>query len=416
MSKLDTDIVIAGGGMAGMTLALALAQGGLDVIVCDAAKPETQVADTYDGRASAIAFACFRMWRALGLAPALEPHAHRIEQILVTDGRVGRGPSMLSLHFDRRELNPGDDGEPLGYMLENRRIRMALADAAPKQTGALRLRAPVAVTGYQPHPGHVDVTLADQSVLKARLVIGAEGRKSAIREAAGIRTIGWAYGQTAIVCTVRHEKPNGGVAHEFFLPPGPFAILPLTDNRANVVWIEKAKTADAIRALNEQDFLRELELRFGDFLGKLSLAGPRFAYPLSLQLAEKSIAPRMALVGDASHAVHPIAGQGLNMGLRDVAAMAECILDSVHVGLDPGDHAGLARYQKWRRFDNMALAFATDGFNRLFSNNFPPLRTIRERGVALVDALPFARKFFMREAGGGLGDLPRLLRGEAARV
>jgi 2-octaprenyl-6-methoxyphenol hydroxylase len=413
---MDADVVIAGGGMAGMTLALALAQGGLNVIVCDAAKPESQLTETYDGRASAIAFACFRMWGALGLAPLLEAHAQRIEEILVTDGRAGKGPSLLSLHFDRKELDPAKDGEPLGFMLENRRIRATLAEAAPKQVGQLRLFAPVAVTGYTPHAGYAEANLADGRVLNASLVIGAEGRKSAIRDAARIRTIGWAYGQTAIVCTARHELPHHGVAHEFFLPPGPFAILPLTHNRANVVWIEKTKTAQAIRDLGEADFLAELKLRFGDFLGTVELIGPRFGYPLSLQLAENSIAPRMALIGDASHAVHPIAGQGLNMGLRDVAALAECVLDSVRVGLDPGDYQGLSRYQKWRRFDNMALAVATDGFNRLFSNDFPPLRAIRERGVALVDALPFARRFFMREAGGGVGDLPKLLRGEGVTL
>jgi 2-octaprenyl-6-methoxyphenol hydroxylase len=368
--------------------------------------------DTYDGRASAIAFTNFRMWQALGMDDDLTPHAQRIEEILVTDGKARSGPSMLSLHFDRRELDPRPDGEALGYMLENRRTRIALAHARVRQSN-LVLRAPVSVVGYTHDSSGVTVKLSDGATLRARLVIGAEGRKSNVRETAGIRTMGWSYKQTAIVCSVAHERDHRGVAHEYFLPGGPFAILPLTGNRANIVWIEKTAVAEAIRKLSHNDFMAELKVRFGDFLGAIELIGPRFAYPLSLQVAERSIAPRMALVGDASHGVHPIAGQGLNLGLRDVAALAECLVDSVKVGLDVADHQGLARYQRWRRFDNMTLIAAMDGFNRIFSNDFPPLRTLRERGVALVDAIGPARRFFMKHAGGGTGDLPKLLKGEA---
>lgn len=408
----DADVIIAGGGMTGLTLGLALAQAGLKVIAADAEVNSAQTAPTYDGRAFAIAYASFRMWEALGVGPALTPHAQRIEQILVTDGRVRSGPSMLSLAFDRRELDDRADGEALGYMLEARHVRAALGAAAAQQA-SLQILAPVAVVGHKADASGVTVNLKDGRALRASLLVAAEGRRSVIREGAGIRTTGWKYGQTAVVCTVAHRKPHDGIAHEYFLPSGPFAMLPLTDNRCNIVWTEKPAIAETLRAMSEADFLAELAVRFGDHLGALTMAGPRFAYPLSLQIAERIVAPRVALIGDAAHGVHPIAGQGLNVGLRDVAALAECIVDSVRVGLDPGDHEALARYQRWRRFDSTSLALVMDAFNRIFSNDLPILRQLRGRGMALVDAIPPARKFFMREAAGGSGDLPKLLRGEA---
>lgn len=407
----DADVVIAGGGMAGLTLALALMQAGLSVIVADAEPPKAQLAETYDGRAFAIAYASYRMWKALGLGPDLDPHAQRIERILCTDGRVGEAPSILSLAFDRRELDPRPNGEALGVMLENRRLRAALHKAAEETR--LDVRAPVRVEGYEADDAGVTVRLSDGTKLRAGLVVGAEGRRSTIRETAKIRTVGWSYNQTALVCTVAHELPHEGVAHEYFLPSGPFAILPLVQDRANIVWVERPRTAEAIKKLPDDAYMAELALRFGGHLGALRLAGPRFAYPLSLQIAERFIAPRMALVGDSAHGVHPIAGQGLNVGLRDVAALAECLADGAALGLDVGDAEILKRYQRWRRFDVMALALVMDGFNRVFSNDLPILRTWRARGMALVDALPFARKLFMAEAAGGAGDLPRLLRGEA---
>ncbi|MDX2233038.1 MAG: FAD-dependent monooxygenase [Hyphomonadaceae bacterium] len=408
----DADVIIAGGGMTGLTLGLALAQAGLSVIVADAVLASAQTAPTYDGRASAIAYASFRMWTALGLADALSPHAQRIESILVTDGRVRGGASLLSLAFDRRELDAREDGEALGYMLENRHIRAALGAAAARQP-SLQLIAPVAVTGYAADAGGVTVLLADGRALRAGLVVGAEGRRSTIRETAGIRTTGWAYDQTAVVCTVAHQKPHDGVAHEYFLPSGPFAMLPLTQNRCNIVWTERPAIADALRAMSDDDFMAELRARFGDHLGAVTLAGPRFAYPLSLQIAERWIDQRMVLIGDAAHGVHPIAGQGLNVGLRDVAALAECIVDGMRVGLDAGDGEMLTRYQRWRRFDTTSMALVMDVFNRLFSNDLPVLRQLRGRGMAVVDAIGPARRFFMREAAGGSGALPKLLKGEA---
>ncbi|MDZ4775955.1 MAG: UbiH/UbiF/VisC/COQ6 family ubiquinone biosynthesis hydroxylase [Alphaproteobacteria bacterium] len=408
---LRTEVLIAGGGMTGLTLGLALAKAGVDVMVADSEVAATQIAASYDGRASAIAYASFRMWEALGIGDALRPHAQRIEKILVTDGRVRGGPSLLSLSFDRKELDARADGEALGYMLENRHIRAAL-NAAASETG-LRVLAPVAVTGHAPDAGGVTVSLKDGRCVRASLVVGAEGRRSTVRMGAGIRTTGWKYKQTAVVCTVAHEKPHHGVAHEYFLPSGPFAMLPLTDNRCNIVWTERPAISDALMAMSEADFLAELRLRFGGHLGAITLAAPRFAYPLSLQIAEKLIASRAALIGDAAHGVHPIAGQGLNVGLRDVAALAECIVDSVGVGLEAGDAEGLKRYEKWRRFDSTSMALVMDAFNRIFSNDFPPLRQWRGRGMAAVDLVPPARRFFMREAAGGSGALPKLLKGEA---
>lgn len=396
--------------MAGLTLALALEQAGFDVVVVDAQTPSAQMAPTYDGRCSAIAFANFRMWRALGVGDALAPHAQPIEKILITDGEVGRGPSPLQLVFDQAELSDTAPGEALGYMIENRVIRSALI-AKAQASSRLKFLAPVTVESATPSAGRIETRLSDGRTLASSLVVAAEGRKSRLRAQAGIRTTGWAYPVTAIVCTIAHEKPHNGVAHEYFLPQGPFAILPLTENRANVVWAEKHVAAKALLGLPEADFLAELRLRFGDFLGRLSLAGPRFGYPLSLQVAERAIADRLALVADAWHGIHPIAGQGLNLGLKDVAALAESLHDGVTLGLNAGDPAILKRYEKWRRFDNVTMAWATDGFDKLFSNRLEPLQRARRLGLAMVNAVGPARKFFITQAGGAGGVLPKLLRG-----
>ncbi|MGE3931288.1 MAG: FAD-dependent monooxygenase, partial [Hyphomonadaceae bacterium] len=259
----------------------------------------------------------------------------------------------------------------------------------------------------------VTATLADGKRLRASLLIGADGRKSFVRPWAGIRTIGWDYPVTAIVATIQHEHPHAGVAHEYFLPNGPFAILPLKGERANIVWAEPRAAADALLKMPEADFLTELAQRFGDFLGELQLEGPRFGYPLSLQLAERMIGPRVALAGDAAHGIHPLAGQGLNLGLKDVAALAECIADGVALGLDPGDVSILERYQRWRRFDNVTMALGMEFFDKMFSNDIAPLRLARRAGLAAVNAVGPARRFFMKYAGGAAGDLPKLLRGES---
>jgi 2-octaprenyl-6-methoxyphenol hydroxylase len=356
------------------------------------------------------------------LGDELDPVAQPIEQIMVTDGRLGEGtrrggPSLLHLHFDGAELRSQTspsmaEREPLGLMLEARHVRMAL-DRGVKARPSIRMIQPMSVAAIERDPAGVTATLADGQSLRAPLLVGADGRRSFVRGAVGIRTIGWDYPATAIVATIQHEKPHEAVAHEFFLPNGPFAILPLKGNRANIVWAEPRAAAEALLQLAERDFLAELRRRFGDFLGELSLEGPRFGYPLSLQLAERMIDARIALAGDSAHGIHPLAGQGLNLGLKDCAALAECVADAVALGLDPGDVSALERYQRWRRFDNVTMALGMEFFDKLFSNDFGPLRAVRTLGLAAVNAVGPARRFFMKYAGGAAGDLPKLLRGES---
>jgi len=411
----DIDVIIAGAGIAGATLALALNQAGLKPVLIDPVVFDAQVAPTFDGRASAIAYAAFRQWRALGLGEALEPHAQRIEQILVTDGKTpgaaAGGPSPFFLRFDSAEIADSSDGEPLGYLLENRHIRAALAAAVMEAGIAVLAPAKVARAAFGRR--EAVVTLADGRELRAPVAVGAEGRGSVIRTEAGVGAIGWDYPQTGVVATVRLERPHEGVAHEYFLPGGPFAILPLTDNRASLVWTESRSRGAALKAARPEIFHTHLMRRFGDFLGRVSVEGPVFTYPLSLQLAERFVAPRAALLGDAAHGVHPIAGQGLNLGLKGAAALAEVLVEAQRLGEDIGSEVVLERYAAWRRFDTVTLSAGMDAFVRLFSNDNPLLRLARGAGMAAVNRIGPARRFFMTEAGGAMGDLPRLLRGEA---
>ncbi|HYC68484.1 UbiH/UbiF/VisC/COQ6 family ubiquinone biosynthesis hydroxylase [Brevundimonas sp.] len=414
MSQSDRhDVIIAGAGMAGATFALAAAQGGLKVGLVDPQPFSAQLAPTFDGRSTAIAFSTFRMLDALGVGTALRPHACRMDRILVTDGRrpgaASRAASSAFLRFDADEIGDRTDGEPLGYMVENRRIRSALAEAVT--AAGIEVRAPASVERVEPGPGGAAVTLAGGSVIEAALVVGAEGRGSRVRREAGIDTVGWGYGQSGVVATVRMGRDHGNVAHEYFLPSGPFAILPLTEQRASLVWTETTRRAEALKACSDEAFHAHLTRRFGDFLDDVSVVGPRFVYPLSLQLAEQLTAPRTALIGDAAHAVHPVAGQGLNMGLKDAAALAEVLIEALRIGEDIGSETVLDRYARWRRFDNAALAAGFDGFVRLFSNDIAPVRLARDLGIAAVNRLAPLRRAFMHEAGGATGDLPRLLRG-----
>ncbi len=414
-AAFDCDVIIAGAGIAGATLALSLAQAGVKPILIDPVVFDAQTAPTFDGRASAIAYAAYRQWRALGLAPALDPHAQRIEQILVTDGRApgasAGAATPFFLRFDSAEIADLSQGEPLGYLLENRHIRAALAGAV--QAAGIEVLAPARVASASFEPRAAVVTLEDGRTLTAPLAVGAEGRGSVIRTEAGIGAIGWDYPQTGVVATVRLERPHGGVAHEYFLPGGPFAILPLTDNRASLVWTESTARGAALKSARPEIFQAHLERRFGEFLGKISVEGPIFSYPLSLQLAERLVAARVALLGDAAHSVHPIAGQGLNLGLKGAAALAEVVVDALRLGEDIGSEGVLERYAAWRRFDTVTLSVGMDAFVRLFSNDNPLLRLVRGVGMAAVNRIAPARTFFMQEAGGAVGDLPRLLRGEA---
>ncbi len=412
---LQADVIIAGAGLTGATLGLALASAGLKPILVDPQPFEAQIAPTFDGRASAIAFSSFRQWRALGLGEALAPQAQRIEQILVTDGRgpgaAAGAASPALLRFDAAEIAARSQGEPLGYMLENRVSRAALAEAVGR--AGLEVLAPARVASVTFGTGAAEVALADGRRLTAPLVVGAEGRGSVVREAAGIETLGWGYGQSGVVATVALERDHQGVAYEYFLPSGPFAILPLTDRRASLVWTESTRRGEALRGAQDEVFHAHLRRRFGDFLGHVEAVGPRFVYPLSIQLAADLVGPRMALVGDAAHSIHPLAGQGLNLGLKDAAALAQVLAEAMRLGEDIGSAVVLERYARWRRLDNLAVSLACDGFNRLFSNDNPVLRAARGAGLALVNRIGPARRFFMQEAGGALGDLPRLLRGEA---
>lgn len=300
----------------------------------------------------------------------------------------------------------------MGHMVEDRHLRRALAEAVSADARITRLDGET-VVAQDAAPSGITLTFADGKSLRARLVVGADGRASGTAMRAGIKRIGWGYAQTALVCAIAHEKPHHGIAHQFFMPPGPLAILPLTDNRSSIVWSETAANAAPINALPDDGYLDVLRPQFGDFLGEISLAGARYTYPLSLSLAHAMMATRVALLGDAAHGVHPIAGQGLNAGMRDVAALAEVIADAHRRGQDIGSATVLEQYQLWRRFDNTALALATDSFNRLFSNDNPLLRLARDVGMAAINALPDARRGFMREAAGLTGTLPRLMQGKA---
>ena len=405
---IRTDVAIAGGGMVGLTLALALAQGGMKVVIADPMTPAQLLDERFDGRVSALAFASVRMLRILGVWETLAADAQPINDILVSDGELGGKPSPFSLHFDHREI-----GEVLGYIVENRHIRRALLGAVDTQSGILFLPG-VAVEGLAVGETSTTLNLSDGQQLACPLAVAAEGRELPLREAQGIRSVAWDYPQIGIVTTVEHERPHNGVAYEHFLPSGPFAILPMTGNRASLVWTEETPEARRLIGLDEPEFTAELKLRFGAHLGDVKPIGPRWSYPLKLHLARSYAQHRFALIGDAAHTIHPIAGQGLNLGLKDAASLAETVLDAARLGLDFGRSDVLERYERWRRFDSLALAAATDGINRLMSNNIPLLRLGRDLGMGVVDMIPPLRQFFMRHAGGDVGTLPRLLKGEAA--
>lgn len=404
--KTDFDIVIAGGGLNGPALGLALADAGLSVAVVDGRPADARAGDAFDGRAYALALASQRLLAALGLWGALAADAQAIRKVQATQGQAGSGPGPFGLHFDGAEIEEGR----LGYMLEDRFLYRALLAAMRDRVAHL---SGITVDGQEADGTGIRVALSDGRNLRARLLIGADGRQSGVAARAGIRRTGHDYGQIALVAAVDHELPHEGTAYQYFMPTGPLAILPLPGNRSSIVWSETRANARAISELPDDEFLSVLRPRFGEAHGAISLAGPRFSYPLNLTLAERYVAPRIALIGDAAHGVHPIAGQGLNLGLRDVAALAEVIVAARRRGEDIGTDLVLARYQDWRRPDATALAFGMDGVNTLFSNANPVLRAARELGMGLVDAIPPLRRGFMRQAAGlSLAPMPRLLTGQ----
>jgi 2-octaprenyl-6-methoxyphenol hydroxylase len=388
-------VLIAGGGFAGLSLAIALKDAlgaGFAVAVADPALGRSHAGDT---RASAI-----------GVWESVAAKAQPILDMVVTDSRLEDVVRPAFLSFGG-EVAPG---EPFAHMIENGPLIDALLARARSLDVDLR---PTAVADFEADGGRIATSLGDGDALPASLLVAADGARSALREHAGIETFGWDYGQSGIVATVAHERDHGGRAEEHFLPAGPFAILPLTGRRSSIVWTESAREAERIVALPEADFQAELERRFGLHLGEIHAAGMRRAYPLGLWVARAFAGDRLALIGDAAHVIHPIAGQGLNLGLRDSAALAESIADAARLGLDVGSAEVLDRYQRWRRFDTMAMGVATDGLNRLFSNRSDALRILRDVGLGLVDRVPPLKTLFIREAAGLTGDVPKLLRGEA---
>lgn len=398
----QADVAVIGGGMAGMTLACALGGAGVGVAVVEPQSVAMRTDAAFDGRTSAIAAGSKAVLDAVGAWDGMAAVAQPILDIRVSDG-----DSPLFLHYDHDAIGVG----PMGWIIENRHIRGALIE---------RLRTMPTVTvidgalaALERMPGGAVAETASGVRLRAPLIVATDGRRSKLRTLAGIGVTEWRYPQTGIVCTVAHERDHHGVAQEHFLPSGPFAILPMTGRRSSIVWTEREALAPRILALDDDGFAAELALRFGDYLGRLQVVGPRFSYPLALSHADRYIAPRIALAGDAAHGIHPIAGQGLNIGLRDVAALAEVVVDALRLGLDPGSLAVLERYERWRRFDNSLMLAATDGLNRLFSNDAAPIQLVRDLGLAAVERLAPLKRLFMRHAMGLVGELPRLARGEA---
>ncbi len=405
--KQDADIIIVGGGLNGPALALALAGGGMRVTVVDARPAPARAESGFDGRAYSLAHASKRLLGVIGVWPHIADLVQPILQIKASDGHAGAGAAPFFLHFDHAEIEEG----PMGFMVEDRHLYAAFL-AAMADAPNITLLSGETVTAQSTDQTGVTVTLASGRSLSARLLVGCDGRTSGTAQRAGISRTGWAYGQTALVTAVEHALPHHGIAHQFFMPQGPLAILPLPGNRSSIVWSEETTRASQIQALNDTDYLNALRPRFGDFLGEIKLAGTRFTYPLNLTLANSFIAPRLALVGDAAHGVHPIAGQGLNLGLRDVGALAQVVIEAQRRGEDIGATDVLERYQQWRRFDTTVLALGMDSVNRLFSNDNPLLRVARDLGMGAVNAMPALRRRFIRTAAGLEGDLPRLLQGQ----
>ncbi|MCR8826857.1 UbiH/UbiF/VisC/COQ6 family ubiquinone biosynthesis hydroxylase [Pseudosulfitobacter koreensis] len=403
----DTDIAVIGGGLNGPLLALAMAAQGHRVTVIDATAQSVRKNAAFDGRSYAVALTSQRLLAGLGLWDQLADNAQPMLEIKVTDGRAGEGPSPFFMHFDHAEIEEG----PMGYMVQDRHLRRALIDAMDACDHITQVSGQT-VTDQSPHAAGVTLTLADGKRITARLAVGADGRSSGTAQRAGIKRVAWSYNQTALVCAIEHDLPHHGIAHQFFMPQGPLAILPLPGNVCSIVWSETDANARAFDALTDAQYIDMLRPRFGDFLGDIRLTGKRWTYPLGLSLATEMVANRVALIGDAAHGVHPIAGQGLNAGMRDIAALAEVLTDATRRGEDIGSIATLARYQEWRRFDNTALAMATDAFNRLFSNDSPILRMGRDIGMGVIGALPGLRRGAIREAAGLTGDLPRLMQGK----
>ncbi len=401
-TEIRSDVAIVGAGPVGALVAALIAQAGLSVTVIEAGKAEIITKPQSDGRAIALALAPKRALDVGGFWPLLAADAEPILDIRVTDGHA-----PVYLHYDHRTVGT----DPFGWIIENEVIKTA-ALARLHQLG-VRVLTETRVESWEFGPHEAVAHLAGGGRVRARLAVAADGRRSFTRDAAGIEITGWDYGQSAIVCAIAHEKPHRGIAHEHFMSAGPFAILPMTGNRSGIVWTEARKRAQGIVEQTDAAFLAEMSERFGDFLGALSLASPRFAYPLTFQIAKKYTGKRLVLVGDAAHGMHPIAGQGLNLGLRDAAALGQVVVEAARLGIDIGGSPVLDRYRAWRRVDTALMMGVTDSLNKLFTSDLAPVKLARDVGLWAVEHTPPLKTLFMRHAMGVAGDLPRPLKGEA---
>jgi 2-octaprenyl-6-methoxyphenol hydroxylase len=402
--ELDSDIIIVGGGLNGSLLAIAAAKIGFSTIVLDSKETHSDELSSFDGRSYALAASSVRLLKNLDIFEDIRDCSQPILDIEILDGKLVQGPSQFSLHFDNNEIHDG----PMGYMIEDRFIQKALF-AKILASKRIDYKFDSKVIKHYRQGSYISVRLDNGQKLRTKLVVGADGRNSDIAKQAKIKKLGWRYKQNALVCAIEHEIDHKGLAWQYFLPSGPLAILPMTGNRSSIVWTEKTKDADAISLLDDNQYMEILNSRLGSFLGKSKLIGGRHSFPLELRIADRFIDDRLALIGDAAHSVHPIAGQGLNAGFKDVAVLAHVLQDSCQRGEDFGSLGVLKRYEEWRRFDSVQLAYSTDLFNRLFSNENEALQLIRNIGIKILDSIPAAKRNIIKEAAGITGELPRLM-------
>ena len=406
------DLIIGGGSFVGMALACGLAKsapGGFRIAVVERMSVAEARSGAFDGRSVALTAAAKQMLEALGVWPGISADAQPVMAMDITDSKLDFPIRSVLLNFDAQQ---GGD-EPTAFIVENAILRRALYEAA-ESLSDITLIAPETVAGIDLREASAAITLGSGKTLTANLLVAADGQRSALRKMAGFKIVEWTSDQAAITGTITHEKPHEGRAVQHFLPAGPFALLPMVGNRSSIVWTERAEEARRIMASGEAEMLAEIDKRIGSALGRIALAGKLSAFPLSMTLSRGFVKPRIALAGDAAHGLHWIAGQGLNHGLKDAAALTEVLVDAARLGLDPGDLTVLERYERWRRFDSASSAMSAAVLNRLFANDNAPLRMARQFGLGVVDRLPGLKRFFMREAAGLTGELPKLLKGELA--